>query len=457
MAGEIKMTLLRKLLTNRHLESHRAFRLEYDKTARKLDRNLIATAPGREQYARWLAGRVKTKPSADHCRVLEHMFPGYHVAELLAPYDPEAGVPRPIEIPSDDQETPTNRRQIFQLGAVTMTTGLIETVTNGPDLLEQVLDSTSVGDAKLSLLESEVENLSMRVAHVPPATLLPHTLLTISTVRELLKNRQPTKTQRRLVRVSAKLAIVMGEILFSANQPTLARRWWATAMRAADEAGDRYLMDIALAHSVYPAVYSDSPHEVLDQLQPRLEQASKATPAVAWMWGFAALAHATLGTREDFERAINASRDMLTRCEPGALKPGIFSFLPRKQAFFEARGRADLGDSKGAGDSATRALAGFELTSKTDPALVRFAYASALAKAGETEAACQLATKAINAVHDLGINPALAVVVRAHDFNTLIDPKADVAQEWRETLANISILELSQTTPSTVSRRDHYT
>ena len=66
--AERRETLLKVLLTKRHLATHRAFCREYDKVARKLDRNLITTAPGREQYARWLAGKVKTKPSADRCR-----------------------------------------------------------------------------------------------------------------------------------------------------------------------------------------------------------------------------------------------------------------------------------------------------------------------------------------------------------------------------------------------------
>jgi len=50
MAGpERRETLLKVLLAKRHLVTHRAFCREYDKVARKLDRNLATTAPGREQ------------------------------------------------------------------------------------------------------------------------------------------------------------------------------------------------------------------------------------------------------------------------------------------------------------------------------------------------------------------------------------------------------------------------
>ncbi len=439
MADESEMTLLKKLLMSRHLETHRAFRLEYDKVARKLDKRLIASAPGREQYGRWLAGQVKTKPSADRCRVLEHMFPGRTVAELLSPYDPEKGTSVIPETPSDvEEETATNRRQIFQLGAATMASGLIDSVTHGPDLFEQVLDSTSVGEGRLSQMEAEAERLGVQVVHVPPVSILPEALLHFSTVRELLKHRQPAITQHRLTRIGAMLAIVVGEILFCSNQSLLARRWWLVAERAAEEAGDRYLADMALASSAYVPTYSGDPQGTLARVMPRLESATRSTPAIAWMWGFVALAHASLGNRDDFERAINNSRNTLTRCDPSTLSSGVFSFLPKKQAFYETRGRADLGDVNGAAESANRALAAYEDTSTTDPALVRLAYASALARSGQLDEACHLALAAIS---DPNIVPASTVVVRAYEFDAFVDQRTSAAVEWRLALRQLRVID----------------
>jgi hypothetical protein len=68
-------TLIKLLLAERHLQSHAAFCREYVTVAQRIDNALSSTAPGREQYQRWLSGRVKTKPHPDHCRVLERMFP----------------------------------------------------------------------------------------------------------------------------------------------------------------------------------------------------------------------------------------------------------------------------------------------------------------------------------------------------------------------------------------------
>jgi len=436
MAGpERRETLLKVLLAKRHLVTHRAFCREYDKVARKLDRNLATTAPGREQYARWLAGKVKTKPSADRCRVLEHMFPGYTVAELLAPYDPGKDDGDNFLIPSKPEEVATDRRQVFQIGAMTLTAGLLDGVIHGPDQLEQALHSTTVSEAKLSFLESAAEELGLRGIIVSPENVVHETLLHLSSVRELLKNHQPTRVQQRLARVAARLCFAMGEHLFSLHQPELARRWWRSAVRAAEEAGDRNFADHAYAADAYFPTYSNNPRGVLAHVTPRLEQATKATPSIAWMWCFAAMAHAALGDRDAFERAINAARGTLARCAPASLSRSIYSFLPRRQAFYETRGRADLGDVEGAGEAAARALAEFDATETTDPALTRLAYATALVKAGEIEEACRLATMAITCRPV----PAYAVMVRAREFDALVPRKAAAAQEWRETLAGVPV------------------
>src|SRR5262249_39578915 len=42
----------------RHIQPHPDFCREYEKAARRIDPALVATAPGREQYQRWLSGRV---------------------------------------------------------------------------------------------------------------------------------------------------------------------------------------------------------------------------------------------------------------------------------------------------------------------------------------------------------------------------------------------------------------
>ncbi|MEU8268869.1 hypothetical protein AB0B89_17065 [Sphaerisporangium sp. NPDC049002] len=429
-----RQTLLKVLLMKRHQETHRAFCLEYDKVARSLDRNLIGSSPSREAFGRWLKGHLKTKPHADHCRVLERMFPGHTVAELLAPYDPVGKDSGVHAMRPDPREAATKRREVFQLGATTLALGLSESILRGPDLLEQVLDSGNVGEGRLLSLENEADRLGESVVKVPPAGLLPEALLQLNSVRELLTGRQSIEAQRRLARVGSKLSIVVGEIMFCTNNFLLARRWYAAAARAAEEAGDRYMADIALASSAYLPTYAGDPRGTLARVMPRLERSVGATPAIAWLWGFAALAHATLGDRAAFERANDRSRGTLDRCSGDTLQPGVFSYLPEKQAFYEARGWADLGNVDGAGRAASRALAAFDPTLTTNPALVRFSHASALAKSGQIEEACCVATAAIRDPHTY---QSITVVLRAHEFDALLAPTGAATADWREALADV--------------------
>lgn len=165
---EGRATLLRTLLERRHQETHRAFCAEYDKTAREIDTRLIGSSPSREAFGRWMKGHLKTKPRADHCRVLERMFPGHTVAELLAPYDAggcDAGRDRLRAGPGvserrpDTPEAATNRRDLLHLGAAGLTGGLIDHALRGPDLFEEILDLRSIGEVRLDFLEGEAERL----------------------------------------------------------------------------------------------------------------------------------------------------------------------------------------------------------------------------------------------------------------------------------------------------------
>ncbi|GAA1273282.1 hypothetical protein GCM10009677_28040 [Sphaerisporangium rubeum] len=432
-----RLTLLKALLMKRHQVTHRAFCLEYDKVARSIDRTLVGSSPSKEAFNRWVNGRVRTKPQADHCRVLERMFPGHTVAELLGPYDPGTKDSNVPGTRSDSREAATNRREVLHLGAA-VALGLPESIRRGPDLLEQALDSTSAGEGRLLYLESESDRLGLTLESVLPATLMAGALTHLSSVRELLTQRQPIETQRRLARIGAKLSIVVGHILFNTDQFPMARRWYMAAARAAEEAGDSVLADLALVGSTFIPMYSAEPQTVLSAVTPRLEQAVGATPPLAWLWGMAAVAHASLGERAVFERCIERSRNMLDRCEPTALHAGVLSFELARQTFYEARGRADLGDVDGTGDATNRALAIYDPTVTSDPALVRFAHASVLAKTGEVEEACRIATAALRDPHTL---PIISVVVRAYDFDAVLTQTGSTTADWREALADLRVLD----------------
>lgn len=435
-------TLLKALLTARHMQSHAGFCREYEQVARRLAPSLVATAPGREQYQRWLSGRVKTKPHPDHCRVLEGMFPGRTVAELLGPWVAPDGHD------STEEETATNRRELFQLSGAAMAGILLDRLWNEPSRMQESLDTGTVSAARLTVLHREAAELGIRVVRVPPATLIYESLMHFREVRELSERRQALAVQRELIRCAAMLATVMGEILFNEGQLSLARRWYAVARSAAQEAGDQYLADIALAGSTYLPTYAPDPRAVLDNVNPRLETRPAPSPAVAWLWGFKAKAHAMLGSRGAFEAAIGQAQRVLDASSPDLITPGIFSFVPEKLAFYEARGRVELGDAQQASEAAERAISLYDPIETTEPALVRFEQASAYVQAGELREACRLAT---GAILDRRTYHGVTIITRAKEFDRLLGPSnCGAARDWRDVLGSLRPPQLALAAESQV-------
>jgi hypothetical protein len=77
--------MLKVLLRERHWQNYSAFCAQYDSAARRIDPKLAGTFPSRAQLHRWLSGSLRGLPYADHCRVLEEMFPGWKADQLFQP------------------------------------------------------------------------------------------------------------------------------------------------------------------------------------------------------------------------------------------------------------------------------------------------------------------------------------------------------------------------------------
>jgi hypothetical protein len=107
-------TLLRVLLRQRHMQGYLTFRKEYDRIAKQLDGDLVGRWPSKAQFYRWMSGDLLGLPYADHCRVLEKMFPGWTAEQLLTPHEGDGDslitppqrnvsasqpVPRPVQPP----------------------------------------------------------------------------------------------------------------------------------------------------------------------------------------------------------------------------------------------------------------------------------------------------------------------------------------------------------------------
>ncbi|MGW4120771.1 hypothetical protein [Nocardia sp. NPDC004711] len=86
-------TELKRLLREKHWDTHKVFQREYNRAARKINRNMGGLdGPAKAQFYKWLAGDLKGLPRPDHCAVLEAMLPGHTAEDLFAPAAPSLGV-----------------------------------------------------------------------------------------------------------------------------------------------------------------------------------------------------------------------------------------------------------------------------------------------------------------------------------------------------------------------------
>ncbi|MBI1759109.1 MAG: hypothetical protein HYR62_07780 [Actinobacteria bacterium] len=230
-------------------------------------------------------------------------------------------------------------------------------------------------------------------------------------------------------------ATVLGEILFNVGQFALARQWYGIALRSANEADDQYLADIALAGSTYLPMYTPDPRAVLSNVMPRLDSRHAPSPAIAWLWGFRAKAHAMLGETCAFRKSIEHAQQALDRSPPDLMQPGIFSFLPERLAFYEARGWVELNNADAASIAAERATSMYDFTETTEPALVRFEQASAFVQEGELLEACRIASTALL---DPRTYLSFTVVTRAREFDRLIgSSQSESVRDWRDVLGTL--------------------
>ena len=348
---------------------------------------------------------------------------------------------------SEQGEEHVLRRTALRAGGALLMGGLVEALDSEPDAMNTALDTSNISPDRLDYFEATAERLGVEVIQVVPTQILTATVSHFRSVRRLVREQQKTAHRVRLVRTGAQYATVVGEILFNQGSFELATMWYRTAYHAAVDIGDRYLADIALAGQSYIPTYSDDPAGVLRITTARLERKDRrlaASPAVAWLWGLNAKAHAALGSADAARRAFERGRMALENSPASQVRPGIFSFVPEKQAFYEANAFVQLGDAQNAIAAADRALERYDLRETTEPALVRFERASALVQSGELDEGCRFAA---GTVLDPRTYHSVTVRSRAQKFDRLLaDRRSPAIKEWRTVMRETYAKPLPSTT-----------
>jgi tetratricopeptide (TPR) repeat protein len=426
--------LLRALIAQRHWQRFQTFEAQFRHAARELaehehDPDLAKLTVSSRQWERWYAGKVKTEPHPDACRVLEHMF-GYPIQQLLAiretgsnqPYGhsehDQYGSLRPISDvmlstpgmaetiphleefrllnilgPADESDEDVMKRRAFLMGLAALT-GLgatapgmsLESMRHG--LNRALAERDSVADV------DEWHEIALEYGHMYPITAPSELLKSLVTdfygLQAAIERYPNDGTQRKLRQVGAMLSAFTAQTVANLGYLREARRWWRTARRAADESDDRYTMLWIRGREIVRAGYEHRPLTAILQLIDEAEARVDTSPPVAALPEFLSGKAQTLAlmgrpASTDTEATLIRLRKVFEAL-PLPLKAAsdsIFTWGEERLWFTESLVYTYLGDFRRADTAQGRALALYPVNDLRSPAQIELQRALCLVSAGD--------------------------------------------------------------------------
>jgi hypothetical protein len=235
------------------------------------------------------------------------------------------------------EEAATNRRETLQLGAkvagIAAGARILDGIGSLPFAISRALQSSTISNGLLHRYEQEAEQYVVAYQRTGPAPLLADVHDRLVELQPWVKARQSTAQQRRLARVVAQLATLMGIFLFDAEQYPLSHRWFDTALDAAAEAEDATLSAWVLIGKSFVPIYTGDAHGAL-RLVRRGQRftGSRASVARAMLGGLEARVQASMGNLADSRAALKEAEAVLGGAPKGEL--AIFSFTEAQLAFY---------------------------------------------------------------------------------------------------------------------------
>ncbi|MFF3552352.1 hypothetical protein ACFYXL_02915 [Streptomyces tsukubensis] len=374
------------------------FARQFVSVAREL--NVNADAPQRRQFDRWrIAGRVKTTPRDDATQILERMFPGYSVRELLQPADQRP--PLHKEKVAVEADEVLKRRTL--LGVVGAGLGLgpaaLEIMASTRARLDAAIESSSYSTATLERWEEIANEYARAYQTLPPQELLADLLADIDEVQQMLEAHQPIRHRRRLCRVVAQLAALAGIFTSALGAHREARNWFYTGKLAASEAGDAHLEGTLAVRSAIVSLYYGTPAAAYTHAARARERLRSAVgPASARSLVVEARALARMRRGDEALPLLRQAEDMFGKLSSQDREDIALGYTERQFLFHLGNAWTHLGRTEEAWTVQRRALAQYAPTERLDPALIRIDRATALARAGEPEEAYRIAGGAITSL-----------------------------------------------------------
>lgn len=279
-------------------------------------------------------------------------------------------------------------KTVFAVGGALSLPGWVGT-------LPAIVDAKTIGMAQVDALRAAADQIWEQDQHAGGGALLTEAAHGLAQAKAMLDTATySADVGTALMAATGDLAMCAGWLAYDADRKDLACQWHSDALALATEAGDDDLAVHALQTSALLAMSpsgSGSPSRAM-QLSERSRiiarniQSSRLHALIA---SRTAIAHAAVGDRTNFERAIGTAWREVEHAEghePMTETPPWLRFVvPAEVRHHEARGRAYLGDhDEAAAVYRTCAEEQADLRNATN---YRAALAATLARSGDTSAA----------------------------------------------------------------------
>lgn len=279
---------------------------------------------------------------------------------------------------SADNDEDVNRKQFLQTALATGAGAVLSSAPKDTDLVESIAGPTG----HYRRMESTVPSDQLHPA------VEEHLELVAAVVRDRLRTSSGFRSLSEIAGLAAWLAADRGD-------DATARRRYAQAIRHAERTNHPLLVSYMTASLGHYAVEAGDTHAGLNLLRTASAQMDRDVPdsAGAWIASLLAVTYAAAGDRATTHKMLTRAERLADRQRGEPRWPWVFVFGAPKAARYQASALAQLGDHRGAGSAYSAAQPA--LTAAKPRALAQVEQAHVLARTGDVEGGCALATEAL--------------------------------------------------------------
>ncbi len=257
------------------------------------------------------------------------------------------------------------------------------------------------GAADVEEWEHTAFRYAREVGYLPPAQVFPALMADLAEVQTRLV-RAPDALRPRMAHVCGQLSALTAIALFQQGDPEGARRYWRTALRAADQSGDPALQSLVRGRRAVYALYEEQPAPTALELAEEAIGVGRGGPypGVASGHGTRARALALLGRHDEARRALGDLEDVFARLPESTVadRGSQWGWSEQRLRFVQSHVHSLAGRLGEAATAQDAALALYPASQIIDPALVELHRAMCIVAAGDPSEGARHTVRTIQAL-----------------------------------------------------------